>query len=154
MADSAEMIQAAPLVCAHCGAAGYSTAFGRCPEKRRMDELGVCFRCAMWSIRAEETHGTVIGGRVYSVGNRPKGAPLAGMAGRRFDIEYFDGRRVTTYDLWAGDEVPERYREKIPNTACFLGGAGAVKVGDTTCWQPSREVLSGNAETETGTDEW
>lgn len=127
-------------VCKDCGAVDYSTAFTpNCAEKKVIDAEGVCFTCAYWRVAIAKKHDTVIEGRIYSVGNvhRPPG-PHNGMAGRRFDIEYFDGRLVTTHDLWGGSEVPERYRQQIPDTARFLGGAGFVKVGDGGGWNPSR----------------
>lgn len=124
-------------ICKDCGERNYSTSFRDCPEKRLIDSEGICFTCAFWRVRAAERHETVIDGRLYTVGNRPEGGRFNGMAGRRFDIEYFDGRKVTTYDLWSGAEIPERYREAIPNTARFLNGAGFVRIGDSGAWNPS-----------------
>jgi hypothetical protein len=126
-------------VCGDCGKAGYSISFTpTCPEKRAMDAHGVCFTCAFWRVRLEKTHDTVIAGRIYSVGDvNKKPGDHNGMAGRRFDIEYFDGRRVTTHDLWAGGEVPEKYRDRIPDTARFLGGAGFHRIGDGGAWNAS-----------------
>lgn len=123
----------AVLVCADCGKAGYSTSFTQSsPIKQAMDAHGTCFECAYWRVQLTKKNDTVIDGRIYSVGDtrKPPNQPHAGMAGRRFDIEYFDGRRVTTHDLWAGSDVPERHRAQIPDTARFLGGAGFVKIGD------------------------
>jgi hypothetical protein len=117
--------------CGDCGEVGYPTSFSPTSEtKIEMDASGTCFSCAFWRVRSKQKHATVIDGRMYTVGNRPKGSEHNGMAGRRFDIEYFDGRRVTTYDLWSGGEIPERHRAAIPDTARFLGGAGFVKIGD------------------------
>lgn len=127
-------------VCKDCGAVNYSISFTpNCAEKKVIDAEGVCFTCAYWRVSIAKTHDTVIAGRIYSVGDvRRAPGPHNGMAGRRFDIEYFDGRTVTTHDLWAGSEVPERYRQHIPDTAQFLGGAGFVRVGDGGAWNPSR----------------
>lgn len=127
-------------ICNDCGAENYSVSFTpNCAEKKVIDAEGVCFTCAFWRVAISKKNDTVIEGRIYSVGDpkRPPG-PHNGMAGRRFDIEYFDGRRVTTHDLWSGSEVPERYRQQIPDTARFLGGAGFVRIGDGGAWNPSR----------------
>jgi hypothetical protein len=134
------------LVCQDCGAKDYPTSFMQSsPIKQRMDRDGICFDCGYWRIAIEGKQDTVIDGRIYSVGDvkKPPNQPRAGMAGRRFDIEYFDGRCVTTHDLWSGSEVPERYRHLIPDTARFGGGAECVKVGETTCWNPSRQRPDG-----------
>ena len=130
----------ARLVCADCGAVNYSTSFMQTsPIKQLMDTHGVCFECGYWRERLTKPNDTVIEGRIYSVGDvaKPPNNPHAGMAGRRFDIEYFDGRRVTTHDLWAGSDVPERYKAQIPDTARFLGGARFVRIGDGGAWNPS-----------------
>lgn len=128
-------------VCHDCGAVNYSTSFTpTCSEKKLIDAEGICFTCAFWRVQIAKKHDLVIAGRIYSPGDikKPPNQPHSGMAGRRFDIEYFDGRRITTHDLWAGSEVPERYKHLVPDTARFLGGAGFVKVGDSGAWNPSR----------------
>lgn len=138
----------AKRVCNDCGLENYPTSFTeKCREKQLMNELGVCFSCAFWRVQIEKKHDTVIDGFIYSVGDvrKPPNQRMAGMAGRRFDIEYFDGRAVTTHDLWAGSEVPERYRHLIPDTARFAGGATRAKVGETTCWNPSSIAKAGGA---------
>lgn len=121
------------LVCADCGAKDYPTSFMQSsPIKKLMDAHGVCFTCGYWREVLAKKPDTIIDGRIYGLGNihKPPNQPHAGMAGRRFDIEFFDGRRVTTHDLWAGSDIPERYRAQLPDTARFLGGAGFVKIGE------------------------
>lgn len=127
--------------CADCGAVNYATSFTPgCAEKKLIDSEGICFTCAFWRVTASRKHETVIDGRIYMVGNRPEGGKFNGMAGRRFEIEYFDGRKVTTFDLWSGGEIPEKYKPQISDTARFLGGAGFVRTGDGGCWNPSRST--------------
>jgi hypothetical protein len=136
----------ADRICKDCGAEDYSVSFTpNCNEMKVMAREGVCFTCAFWRVRVSEPQATVIEGRIYSVGDpkRPPG-PHNGMAGRRFDIEYFDGRRVTTHDLWAGGEIPERLRSQIPDTARFLHGAGFKRIGDGGAWNPSRPPAEGS----------
>lgn len=104
---------------------------GEISDRMRRDAL--CFICAFWEVEVERPHDLVIDGCIYSIGKGGGG----GMAGRTFEIEYFDGRRVTTNDLWAGGVIPESLRDKIPDTAEFCGGAKRVTVGETTCWNAS-----------------
>lgn len=106
-----------------------------------MDSDGLCFTCAFWSVKADTPphKRTIIEGRSYGPGNRTSGS-YRGMGGRRFDIEYFDGRRITTYDLWSGGKIPALWRDQFPDNARFLGAAEAVRVGDVTCWNPSDQT--------------
>lgn len=123
--------------CAMCGemASPDNTMPG--PYQDRMVRDDLCFACALWSIRADEGCPTVIDGCMYTPGGRTSG-PMRGCAGRRFDIEYFDGRQITSFDLWVGGEIPQHFRERIPDTARFLNGARRVQVGDITCFDESR----------------
>ena len=125
--------------CAHCGEENYSLSYmDSCAEKKRMVADGFCFMCAFWAIQSEQNHKTVIDGRIYTPGTG-SGGRFAGMAGRRFDIEYFDGTKITTHDLWAGGCVPDEYREQIPDTARFVGGASEHVVDGIHCWNESTE---------------
>lgn len=91
----------------------------------------------------QENHSslTIIEGRLYSPGNRTTGN-FRGMAGRRFDIEYlensiYSGKKITTWDLWAGSELTPDMRTRYADTAKFLNGAGYGQVGSKGCWNSS-----------------
>lgn len=135
--EQTETVIGHPSACTVCKAEGFSTSYMDCEEKRRMDRDGLCFKCAFWSLKTERKHPTIINGIFYGPGNRTSGE-FRGMGGRRFDIEYFDGRRITTFDLWCGGEIPDVWRDKLPDTAKFLGGAHDAKVGETLCFDGSR----------------
>lgn len=140
MTDTKQTEKTLPLVCRECGARDYSTSYMQTSKiKQEMDASGVCFDCGFWLVAIKTPPDTVINGRTYSIGNvtKPPNSPHAGMAGRRFDIEYFDGRTVTTHDLWSGSEIPERYRDRLPDNARFLHGAGFQRIGDGGAWNAS-----------------
>ena len=129
------------LICKDCGAVDYSTSYCKGEIKTIIDAEGVCFACAYWRDAIAKKHEVVIDGHIYSLGNinKPPNSPHSGMAGRRFEVEFFDGRRVVTHDLWSGSTVPDRYKHLIPDTARFVGGAKRCQVGETTCWNPSAQ---------------
>lgn len=103
---------------------------------KRQIERGECNECAHWSIVCDNLPEVVIEGHAYGIGK--EGSPFPGFAGRRFDIEFHDGRKVTTHNLWSHGQVPERFRDRIKDNATFGGGARKVQVGETTCWEASR----------------
>lgn len=129
-------IEKSETACPVCGETGFTTNYMG-DEGARMKRTGECFTCAFWGNRADKGCATVIDGATYSPGNGRKGDRYNGMAGRRFDIEYFDGRRITTYDLWYGGVIPDTFRARLPDTARFLGEAERTLAGETTCFNPS-----------------
>lgn len=132
--------------CAECGETTRNTYCE--PHRTDMLERRLCFICNYWrdfEVRLERKHPsmTIIDGHVYGPGNRTSGS-FRGMAGRRFDIEYIEpskhaGKRITTFDLWSGSQLPERLAARFPDTARFLGGAEKVELGGETkrCWNQS-----------------
>jgi len=66
----------------------------------------------------EPANRVVIDGEHYMLGDNTAG--MKGFGGRRFDIEFFDGRRVTTTDLWFQGVIPPKWRERFPDNARFV----------------------------------
>ncbi|WP_275558596.1 hypothetical protein [Streptomyces sp. 5-6(2022)] len=64
----------------------------------------------------------VVGGEHYILGEDRPGDAFKGFGGRRFDIEFFDGRKVTTRDLWYQGVIPPKWRERYPDNARFVTG--------------------------------
>lgn len=122
----------------HCKVCGQieRASFNETVQKQ-MVERSMCFLCNFWENKAIEGCETVIDGNVYSPGNRIKGN-FRGMGGRRFDIVYNDGTKITTFDLWNAGQIPECFRDRIPDTAKFEGCMKAdLPYKDTTaCWNP------------------
>lgn len=123
--------------CPMCGDACDAGSYMKCRESDLMRETGYCFGCALWELRARTGQALVIEGNVYGLGGNTKPGQFNGMGGRWFDIEYFDGKQVRTCDLWSGGQIPERFRDRIPDTARFLDGAGFKRIGDGGAWNAS-----------------
>lgn len=62
----------------------------------------------------------VVDGRHYLIGDDKPGG-FKGYGGSRFEIAFFDGRKVTTRDLWHQGTIPPKWRERFPNNARFAG---------------------------------
>lgn len=45
---------------------------------------------------------------------------MQGHGGRRFEIEFFDGRRVVSRNLWYQGPIPPKWRERYPDNARFV----------------------------------
>jgi len=119
--------------CNECGEENYSTSYLSGDTKTCMDDKGLCFNCAFWTLKLLRRNPVVIDGGFY-VANQGRGP---GMSGRRFDIKMLDGEELTTTNLSHCGEVPEHFRDRLPDNAQFLNGAGKVQVGDIGCWNSS-----------------
>lgn len=132
--------------CCECGKEASNTYCE--PHRTDMLDRRLCFICNYWrdyekELDRDHAKMTIIAGHVYGPGNRTSGN-FRGMAGRRFDIEYIEpsvhaGKRITTFDLWSGSALPDRLKERFPDTAKFLGGAEKVTLDGEiqACWNPS-----------------
>lgn len=84
---------------------------------------GKCFHTKYWrDIIAEKEKHIIINGRCYcDAGNieHPSNYTFLGCSGRRFWIRFEDGHTITTNNLWVQGEIPEEFRDQLPDTAEF-----------------------------------
>jgi hypothetical protein len=136
-----------PFHCSWCNKEVTSTSYCA-PYGPRMNKDKLCFSCVHWDLESNKNdpRRVIIDGYCYGVGDKEpprdgKGrvrGEMWGFGGRRFDIEIIaTGQKFTTHNLWGGGNIPERFREKLPDNARFLNGAEKAQVGETTCWDSS-----------------
>ena len=71
---------------------------------------------------ADDGQSAVIGHVHYRIDkDLPAGRPdhCAGFGGREHTIEFFDGRTVTTRNLWTQGLIPPAWRDRLPDNARF-----------------------------------
>lgn len=100
-------------------------------ERRHLIEKGVCFRCHHWMRFVNNRNSIVIDGKHYIAGTQRKPDQWNGFGGTWFHIRMNDGAEIHTCDLWFQGEIPEHFRERIPNNATFMNGAKWHRIGDT-----------------------
>lgn len=82
-----------------------------------------CFHDHYWMQRVNRQDvptQVVVNGCVYQIGDENSSSSFRGFDGRKFEIEFFDGRRVVTTNLWYNGEIPEKFRELLPDNAKFI----------------------------------
>jgi hypothetical protein len=108
----------------------------------------LCHSCLFWAdyvrSKGDPTH-VVVKGRHYVIEPNRQGRAggFIGHGGAEFVIRFFDGREVTTRNLWAQGIVPEWFRDRLPDSGEFVtrghrrigayagyGGAGSA---DSDC---------------------
>lgn len=86
-----------------------------------MEQKKLCFHCDFWDEKLsmkDEPNVVRVQGHHYLIG--PEGSPFPGFCGRTFAIKFFDGRTVKTSNLWHQGEIPERFKEQLPDNAEFV----------------------------------
>jgi hypothetical protein len=74
-----------------------------------------------WEDQISDTAGrVVVDGEHYRIRPpMPDGLPGPGFGGQRFVIRFFNGREVTTCNLWHQGTIPAQFRGRLPDNAHF-----------------------------------
>lgn len=73
--------------------------------------------------RADPTIVAVIDGEHYVIAPEDENRSFwsaRGFGGRKFVIRFFDGREVTTTNLWHQGTIPPKFRDQMPDNAEFV----------------------------------
>lgn len=97
------------------------------PIKDNLLKTNLCFSCNFWQnkVKIKNKSNTVrVDGKHYQIGSKEPDTPsqFRGFGGRKFNIEFNDGRVESTNNLWCQGSIPERWQEQLPNNAKFLKG--------------------------------
>jgi len=105
-----------------------------CGEELKSYEKDVCFECNLWAKRLKEVNPVhkvaIIDGTYYFIGDEDSTDFFRGFGGARFQIEFNDGHRVVTTNLWCGGEISPAWRDKLPNNARFENNLKWKKIGE------------------------
>lgn len=88
-----------------------------------MERQQLCFSCSVWEEtlpRRDDPHIVRVKGTQYVIGEERDNGGFRGYGGARWNIEFFDGRRVTSTNLWCNGDIPPHYRDQLPDNASFV----------------------------------
>ncbi|EMS78004.1 hypothetical protein Dpo_11c01460 [Desulfotignum phosphitoxidans DSM 13687] len=99
---------------------------GKCYTRRHTPESYIgsnCFDCSFWLEKTDypdymKNHQVIIDGQHYLF--HETDSFIKGFGGRRFKIQFFDGRNIETNNLWFQGEIPDQFRSMLPDNAVFL----------------------------------
>lgn len=110
-----------------------------------MAKQHVCFQCAFWidKIANPPPNRMIIGGCHYTVHpfvRRPNNV-LKGCGGKEFYIRKMDGTLIKSNNVWFQGEIPEHFRDQLPDMGHFLSLMTFQKLHNDThtcsakgCW--------------------
>lgn len=117
---------------------------------KAMLKLQMCFRCNYWKERLEEDaklpphKWCMIDGTHYVIELDDPSSYFQGFGGAEFQIEFNDGHRVITHNLWCQGEPPKEWIDKFPNNARFENNLKWKQIGGV---QTLIEEISDETET-------
>lgn len=113
------------VTCKYCGKADAAMYMDKVRD--RMIAMSLCFTCNFWEEWVERTEVEEdkpniarINGNHYYIGDENSKSGFRGFGGTPHTIAFNDGREVRTTNLWYQGEVPERFRERLPDNATFV----------------------------------
>ena len=90
-------------------------------DERSMKAHGECFICSLWRERLPLVGNpdvAIIDGTLYTIEDEDaKG--MRGFGGAKFVINFKDGRKVTTTNLYCGGHISEYWKPQFPDNADF-----------------------------------
>ena len=91
--------------------------------KQTLIKRNLCFNCNFWMERIHRINhrnSVRIKNNHYWIENENASSDtFRGFGGQRFIIKFNNGRLVITTNLWSQGEIPERFRDRLPNNAEF-----------------------------------
>ena len=91
---------------------------------KRLRERGLCHGCDFWQGKVDLRTDAQEASRLvrtpdhehFHIGPSASNASR-GFGGRAFIVEFFDGRKVETNNLWSQGTIPAHFRERLPPNA-------------------------------------
>ena len=110
--------------CIKCGAHVDASCY-ICSEE--MTRRCLCFSCNFWTGHIQRDHNeykdifVIANGEHYTI-VKSSNTCFKGFGGAKFTIRFHDGRVVKTDNLWCQGDIPERFRDELPDNAVLIDG--------------------------------
>lgn len=88
-----------------------------------MKQKQLCFNCLFWTEYIElknKSESVRIKGEHYWIGEEDGPFHFRGFGGKKFKIRFKNSKEITTTNLWYQGEIPDRFRDRLPNNAEFI----------------------------------
>lgn len=121
------------MKCKICGAEETPGIFS---NEKELEEHQMCFKCNFWREMLEEDkyrpdHTVcMINGTHYVIGSESNSV-FRGFGGAKFEIQFNDGTRITTTNLWCQGNPSKEWIDKFPNNAKFVDNLIWVNINGT-----------------------
>lgn len=92
---------------------------------QEMEERGLCFSCNFWHrywLEKDRPDIVRVKGVHYVIGQEDPLFPtfMRGFGGRKFRFKMNDGRIIESTNVWHQGEIPEKWKDRLPDNAVQL----------------------------------
>ena len=88
-----------------------------------------CFDEDFWLDKIKDKDEYIrIDGVCYHLGNEKD--MFRGFGGSQFKIKFFDGREITSTNLWHNGDIPEKYKGELCDNAEFIRDGSSLHTND------------------------
>lgn len=101
--------------------------YSKCDIRSIMEETGYCFYCAFWENlyqkNKDNPNWVIIGGYSWilsDIREQDKCSPLLGLGGVRLIAKKDDGTILDGRDWWGQGEVPQHFKDYMPDNAEWI----------------------------------
>lgn len=81
-----------------------------------------CFHIDFWNEQIEDKNNSKsvrVNGEQYHIGSEHSNPSFRGFGGAKYKIKFFDGREVTSTNLWYNGKIPESFKDSLLDNAEF-----------------------------------
>lgn len=111
------MSQQKTMKCCFCGKTENLTTWS---PREELLKTRHCCDCHFWLDRFDRKRAIICKGVAYSLGPEDPDIIMRGYGGRGFVAKMLDGKFIHSSNLWHVGEIPQIYREELPDNAEYL----------------------------------
>lgn len=108
------------ITCNICGKQENSEKFAETSANDILKKT-LCFTCLFWKgkVSIQDRMNIARVDRNHFIIGSESDPGRRGYNGQKFTIKFFDGRKITTTNLWCQGKIPEHFRKTLPDNAEF-----------------------------------
>ena len=108
----------------NCCKCGNSVDSSKYVNYREMESRHLCLHCNFWQNHVDNDATVIViaNGEHYIIGDENSTDYFRGFGGAKVTIKFNDGRVVKSSNLWYQGDIPERFRNEMPDNAEIVWG--------------------------------
>lgn len=116
------------LICKECGKVEEYQQWNHGDQLKKKE---LCFSCDFWMgylMKKDKPESVRVKGTHYWIGDENSSATrFRGFGGAKWVIKFNDGRVVKSTNLWCQSDIPDHFKDRLPDNAEFVHNQRMVR---------------------------